>query len=433
MHALSTSPPSAVWSVAALVGAISNTLATQFSAVRLQGEISGLTRASSGHVYLSLKDADGAGVLVRSAMFRRAASLLDFVPADGQRVEVRGRVAVYEPRGELQLVIESMQRAGVGALYEQFVQLRAKLQAQGLFDAQAKRPLPVFARSVGVVTSLGAAALRDVLTTLARRAPHVRVVIYPSLVQGVDAPSAIVQALKTLGLRGEVDAVILCRGGGSLEDLWAFNDERVVRAIAACTAPLVCGVGHETDTTLADLAADVRAATPTAAAELVVPSQAACMQTLQAYFVVLSGLVHRRLDTFAQRLDHAALKLRTPRDAVLRSAQRLAFLEQKMAACLSHTLAQHVQRHCTLQARMVLAVKASHARHVQRVAHLAARLESLGPQQVLSRGYAWLHSVDNGQPLVSVAQLHKGQQVQVVLADGHADVSVRAVHALLTR
>jgi exodeoxyribonuclease VII large subunit len=366
-------------------------------------------------------------------MFRRAVSLLDFVPAEGQRVDVRGRVAVYEPRGELQLVIESMQRAGVGALYEQFLQLRAKLQGQGLFDAQAKRPLPVFASAVGVVTSLGAAALRDVLTTLARRAPHVRVVIYPSLVQGADAPLALVQSLEAAARRSEVDALILCRGGGSLEDLWAFNDERVVRAIAACTLPVVCGVGHETDTTLADLVADVRAATPTAAAELVAPSQSACMQILQAYFSALSRRVHRRLDAHAQCLDHAALKLKTPRDAVQRSVQQLALLEQKMAACLSHTLARQAQLHRSLQARMVQANKGLHARHVQRIAHLADRLEALGPQQVLSRGYAWLLDPHTAQPVVSAAQMHAQQALRVILADGHADVSVLGVSPLSTR
>ncbi|HEY0821874.1 MAG TPA: exodeoxyribonuclease VII large subunit, partial [Rhizobacter sp.] len=223
-----------VWGVAGLVHAVSDTLAARFASCTVRGEVSGFSRASSGHCYLSLKDADGGAALLRCAMFRRAASLLDFAPGDGQLVEVRGRLAVYEPRGELQFVVESMQRAGAGALFEQLQKLRLRLEGEGLFDERRKRPLPRFPRRIGVVTSLGAAALHDVLTALARRAPQVEVVVYPSLVQGPEAPMALVSALQTAERRGEVDLVILCRGGGSLEDLWAFNDERVVRAVAAC-------------------------------------------------------------------------------------------------------------------------------------------------------------------------------------------------------
>ncbi|HZE91206.1 MAG TPA: exodeoxyribonuclease VII large subunit, partial [Rhizobacter sp.] len=227
-------PERLVWGVAALVHAVSDALASRFAACTMRGEVSGFSRAASGHAYLSLKDADGANALIRCAMFRRAASLLDFAPADGQLVEVRGRLGVYEPRGELQFIVESMQRAGAGALFEQFLKLKARLEAEGLFDPQRKRELPPYPRRVGVVTSLGAAALRDVLAALARRVPHVEVVIYPTLVQGAEAPPALVEAIAMAGRRSEVDVLIVCRGGGSLEDLWAFNDERVVRAIAAC-------------------------------------------------------------------------------------------------------------------------------------------------------------------------------------------------------
>lgn len=213
----------------------------------MRGELSGFTRAASGHCYFTLKDAQGAAASLRCAMFRRAAGLLDFSPRDGQQVEMRGRVAVYEPRGELQFVVEAMRTLGAGSLYEQFLRLKAKLEAEGLFAAERKREMPGFAQRIGVVTSLGAAALHDVLSTLARRAPHVGVVIYPSLVQGADAPAALVTALTLAGRRREVDILILARGGGSLEDLWAFNDERVVRAVAASPIPLVCGVGHQTD------------------------------------------------------------------------------------------------------------------------------------------------------------------------------------------
>jgi exodeoxyribonuclease VII large subunit len=249
------------WSVGALLMAVGDALAARFSACVVQGELSGVTRAASGHCYFTLKDAEGAQASVRCAMFRRAASLLDFVPRDGQQVELRGRLAVYEPRGEMQLVVESMRPLGAGSLYEQFLRLKAKLEAEGLFGAGRKRELPALATSVGIVTSLAGAVLHDVVTTLARRAPQVRLIIYPSLVQGPEAPAALLAALAAATQRNEVDLLIVARGGGSIEDLWAFNDERVVRAVAALPMPVISGVGHETDVTLTDFAADVRAPT----------------------------------------------------------------------------------------------------------------------------------------------------------------------------
>ncbi len=226
------------WSVAGLLVATADALAARFGAVSVRGELSGFSRAASGHCYFSLKDSDGAVAVLRCAMFRRSASLVDFGPADGHQVELRGRLGVYEARGELQMVVESMQRVGSGALYEEFLRRRAQLASEGLFDAGRKRPLPAHPRALGIVTSLAAAALHDVLSALQRRSPQVRVVIYPSLVQGADAPAALVQALQRAGQRAEVDVLLLVRGGGSLEDLWAFNDERVVRAVAGhCALP----------------------------------------------------------------------------------------------------------------------------------------------------------------------------------------------------
>ena len=251
-------------------------------------------------------------------MFRRAASLLDFAPVEGQRVELRGRLAVYEPRGELQFIAEAMQSAGAGALYERFLRLRARLEAEGLFDPALKRPLPPHPRAIGVVTSLAGAVLHDVATTLARRSPHVQVVIYPSVVQGPDAPAALCQAIALAGRRGEVDVLVVCRGGGSLEDLWAFNDERVVRAIRAAPMHVVSGVGHETDVTLADLAADLRAPTPTAAAELVAPATAAQRQALDGLAAALARRSATALETQAQRLDRLALRLARPGEALAR-------------------------------------------------------------------------------------------------------------------
>lgn len=416
-----------VWGVAALMHAVSDALSARFAACVIRGEISGFSRASSGHCYLSLKDADGATALIRCAMFRRAASLVDFAPADGQLVEVRGRLAVYEPRGELQFVIESMQRAGAGALFEQFLKLKARLEAEGLFDPSAKRALPRFPRRVGVVTSLGAAALHDVLTALARRAPHVEVIVYPSLVQGADAPATIVNAIQTAGRRAEVDVLIVCRGGGSLEDLWAFNDERVVRAIAASPVPVLCGVGHETDVTLADFAADVRAPTPTAAAELVSPTQEDGLALLAAVASVMTRRMQLAIDTHAQVLDRATLRLMRPADGVRRHAQRLALLQQRMAGHAAHSVPRQRQRCVESGARLQRAVAVTLAAKRQRLASFEGRLGALDPRQVLARGYAWL-SDDQGTPITTAKALAVGQQVRAELVDGQARATILSVH-----
>ena len=415
-----------VWSVAALLHAVSDALAARFAACTIRGEISGFSRASSGHCYLSLKDAEGNTALIRCAMFRRAASLLDFAPADGQLVEVRGRLAVYEPRGELQFVIESMQRAGAGALFEQFLKLKVRLEAEGLFDPQRKRGLPRFPRRVGVVTSLGAAALHDVLTALARRAPHVEVIVYPSLVQGGDAPATIVKAIETAGQRAEVDVLIVCRGGGSLEDLWAFNDERVVRAIAASPLPVLCGVGHETDVTLADFAADVRAPTPTAAAELVSPTQEDGQATLAAVAAVMTRRMHHVVDTQAQALDRATLRLMRPVDGVRRHAQRLALLRQRMSGLAMQSVPRQRQRCTEWGARLQRAMGLTLATRQQRLASLEGRLVALNPRRVLARGYAWL-SDDQGVPITTATALVTGQQVRAELVDGQATATLSSV------
>ena len=414
-------------SVAALVRDVADVLASRFGVCAVRGEISGLSRAASGHCYFTLKDADGEAALLRCAMFRRAAGLLDFAPADGQLVELRGRVAVYEARGELQFIVEAMQRAGAGALYEQFLRLRARLDALGLFDPSRKRRLPVFARSVGIVTSLGAAALRDVLATLARRSPHVHVVIYPSPVQGAEAPGALCAAIEQASRRAEVDVLILCRGGGSLEDLWAFNDERVVRAVAASSMPVVCGVGHETDVTLCDLAADLRAPTPTAAAELAAPQTQDCIDILAAQAHLLQRRVDDLLDAHAQRLDRAAQRLARPDTRLREHAQRLGLLAQRLASHLPHALALRRTRLMQLDADF----RRASARHLSARAEvherLAARLRALDPSQVLARGYAWLIDAASGRAVTSVRQLAPGLPLQAVLADGQAAATVTAV------
>ena len=421
--------PRAPWGVAALLLATTDALAARFGAVTVRGELSGLTRAASGHLYFSLKDTEGAPALLRCAMFRRAASLMDFSPGDGQQVELRGRLGVYEARGELQMVVEAMRRVGEGALYEEFLRRRSRLAAEGLFDAARKRLLPARPAALGVVTSLAAAALRDVITALQRRAPQVRVVVYPAAVQGAEAPAQLVEALSVAGRRAEVDALLLVRGGGSLEDLWAFNDERLVRAIAACPLPVVCGVGHETDVTLADLVADLRAPTPTAAAELAAPALAELRQQLDGRAERVARAAERTLQRQAQRLDTLAARLGTPARALAAQQQALHARAQRLARAPLLTLQQRQQR---LQQQAARAVQALHERlrtEPLRLAAAEARLQAHDPARVLKRGYAWVQSLD-GRPVVSVAGLRPGQAVKAIWADGSAEAELLRIEAL---
>ncbi|MEO8123041.1 MAG: exodeoxyribonuclease VII large subunit [Burkholderiales bacterium] len=412
-----------VWEVAALVHAMGDALEARFASCAVNGEISGFSRAASGHCYFSLKDTEGRAALIRCAMFRRAASLLDFSPADGQTVVVRGRVGIYEPRGELQFIVEAMQQGGAGALYEQFLRLKAKLEAEGLFASARKRALPGYPRRVGVVTSLGAAALHDVASAFARRAPYVEVIVYPSLVQGADAPTALVAAIEQANRRAEVELLIVCRGGGSLEDLWAFNDERVVRAIVASRLPVVCGVGHETDVTLCDFAADLRAPTPTAAAELAVPARSDCLSALQAAASALRLRVQRALDDRRQRLDRAALRIARPADALQRQRQMLSALQHRLALAARQAGATRAQHERQVAQRLRRAVAVLRSQQQQRLATNAARLVALDPRRVLARGYAWL-SDRNGVALTTTARLEPWQRIDATLADGRLSANV---------
>jgi exodeoxyribonuclease VII large subunit len=415
-----------VWGVAGLVDAITQSLAERFSVVVVGGEIGSFTRAASGHCYFCLKDADGQAASLRCAMFRRAATMLDFTPADGALVELRGRVAVYEPRGELQFVVEAMRRAGAGTLYEQFLRLRERLAAEGLFDADLKRPLPALPRRIGVITSSAGAALHDVLTALARRAPQVEVVVYPSPVQGAEAPPSLVNALRIANERAEVDLLLLVRGGGSLEDLWAFNDERVVRAVATSGLPVVCGVGHETDVTLCDLAADLRAPTPTAAAELAAPSRDGLLQRLEALERSLLRCLDHRLQSTAQRLDRLALRLARPSDVLARQRRLLDLLAQRAAAAPARRIELQRQRLDHLAPRPARALADLLRRQTARLDSLQARLQALDPHHVLARGYAWLDDGEGGA-ITSVHALLPGHEVRAVLADGTVDLRVLGV------
>jgi exodeoxyribonuclease VII large subunit len=410
-------PAPQVWSVAALLLAVSDALAARFSACVVQGELSGFTRAASGHCYFTVKDAEGEAASLRCAMFRRAASLLDFSPRDGQQVELRGRIAVYEPRGEMQFVVESMRAVGAGSLYEQFLRLKAKLQAEGLFDAGRKKPLPRHPARIGVLTSLAGAALHDVLTTIGRRAPHVAVVVYPSLVQGADAPAAIVSALAQVNERREVDILIVARGGGSIEDLWAFNDEQVVRAVANLSVPTIAGVGHETDVTLVDFAADLRAATPTAAAEQAAPARDDLLAQLDGLSQLVARRVRQRLDREAQRLDQRALQLARPTAWLHRASTRLQSAQVRLRQALQGGLSRTSQASLRLADRWRYAGTIRRLQAQSRLETLAMRLASVDPLRVLARGYTLVLD-DDGRALMSAHVTRPGQPVAIRWSDG---------------
>lgn len=432
-----------IWQIGALCRAIAAALDTRFNPVVVRGELSGFSRASSGHCYFSLKDESAQ---VRCAMFRRAASSLDFSPRDGELVEVCGRLGVYEPRGDLQLIVESMSRAGQGALFEQFLQLKAKLEAQGLFATERKRPLPALPRGIGVVTSLGAAALHDVVTTLQRRVPHIPVVIAPATVQGSNAPGELIQALSNLYLltqsgrglerdltkkkkkKGEhaapcIDVILLVRGGGSMEDLWAFNDEQLAHTLAQSPVPIVCGVGHETDFTIADFVADLRAPTPTAAAELVAQPRQVWLGALDAAARRLQDAVLRRLDQQSQRLDLTTSRLGRPSALVGRQGLRLGASAQRLQLASRHFVQQRQQALLRLQVALPTAAQRGLQRQDERLQRAALRLGLLDPHLVLERGYAWL-STPEGVGISSVQQTWPGQAVRATLADGAVDLTV---------
>ena len=416
-----------IWAVGDLCRAVGDALSARFNPVTVRGEISGFSRAASGHCYFSVKDAGGQ---IRCAMFRRAASLLDFSPRDGDSVELVGRLGVYEQRGDLQLVVEELRRAGQGALFEQFLRLKAKLELEGLFDAARKRALPLMPRGIGLVTSLGAAALHDVVSTLRRRVPHIPVYLVPAQVQGAQAPASLVRALEQLyaaamGSAGAplVDVILLVRGGGSLEDLWAFNDEALARTIVQSPVPLVCGVGHETDFSIADFCADLRAPTPTAAAELVCAPRDTWLAALELAQERLGDGVQRQFEQRELRLDRAASRLGRPSAALHSQQLELAGVAQH----LKQTMLLKLQ----LRAQAVQALEASFASSLQEwmrvqtrrhdTAHM--RLNLLDPALVLARGYALLQT-QGGAVVNSVRQAPPGAALTARLSDGTLDITV---------
>ncbi len=406
--------------------AVSDVLETRFNPIAVRGELSAFTRASSGHCYFTLKDPAGpnSGQL-RCAMFRRAATLMDFSPQEGLLVEVRGRLDVYGARGELQLVIESMQRAGQGNLFEQFLQIKARLDNEGLFAAERKRALVAMPRGIGVVTSLAAAALADVVTTLQRRAPHIPVVIANAAVQGPGAPAELISALRALYAMGPtLEVILLVRGGGALDDLMAFNNEGLARAIAQSPVPVVCGVGHETDFTIADFVADHRAATPTAAAEMAASAQTESLELLGAMERGLIRAFGHRVDREQQRLDELAVQMARPSRLLAGWEPILDGLRQRLRQSVSQNLKLQAERLTQCAQRLPAGVSIGLRQHQQTQAQVATRMEAVNPQRVLDRGYAWVTD-EEGQVVRTSDSLASHQALNLRLSKGQVLVRVQ--------
>lgn len=433
-----------ILTVCALNQAVARILERSFQLIWVAGEISNFTRAASGHWYFTLKD-DAAQV--RAVMFKGRSQHAGFMPREGDRVEVRTLITLYAPRGDYQLNVEAIRRAGIGNLYETFLHLKEKLEKQGLFAPSRKRPLPIFARCVGIVTSPQAAALQDILTALRRRAPHLRVILYPTPVQGDGAAAKIARAIHTAAQRAECDVLLVTRGGGSIEDLWSFNDEAVARAIATCTMPVISGIGHETDFTIADFAADLRAPTPTAAAELCATPRADWFSALHSHAAHLTRAVQHRLAEHGQAVDWISRRLISP----------LAYINhERVKQQALQTRLEHAIRIPTVQARYQLQhwqtrlqnrlpdirnarlLMAEHTRRLssstallsqrrrQLLATQTAQLELLNPQRTLERGYA-IVTDHQGKVLRAPSELQAHSAISLHLADGSAAVSITEV------
>ena len=445
---MTASPPpvnNSILSVSGLNRLVRQCLESTFPLTWVGGEISNLTYAASGHVYFSLKD---AGAQVRCVMWRSRAQLLGWRLENGQHVEARTLVSFYEPRGEFQLNVEAIRRAGQGDLYERFLRLKAQLETEGLFAAAGKRPLPAFPRRIAIVTSLQAAALRDVLSTLHRRAPHIAISLFPTPVQGEGAGLRIAEAIAAASAADD-DLILLCRGGGSIEDLWAFNEECVARAIRASRIPVIAGIGHETDFTIADFAADLRAPTPTAAAEMAAPERGAMLAGLDVLHSQLQRRLERSLSERQQRLDWLANRLLHPAERLTQRRQQLESLTRRLRLAStrrtdnSHLLlltasrrleavrprparlAEHLTQHGRHLARQ-MAWQLS--RQQMKLNALANGLKQLDPHAVLNRGYALVTGAD-GRAVRNAAALTPGNTLKLDFARGSAQATVDQVVA----
>lgn len=430
-----------ILTVSELNQAVARLLEDSFDVSWVRGEVSNFTPAASGHWYFTLKD---NGASVRAVMFRSRAAGVGFIPKSGDSIELKGRVTLYEARGEYQIQAEQMRRAGLGSLFEAFLALKNKLNAEGLFDPVNKRQIVEHPRAIGVITSLTAAALRDVLTALARRAPHVPIIIYPAQVQGAGSALQLRQALALANDRQEVDTILLVRGGGSIEDLWSFNDEALARDIASSVIPVVSGVGHETDFTIADFVADLRAPTPTAAAELVCTARIELLERVERVQERLSLSMRRKFERLAQRLDRSAASLISPAQRLSHQAERLSGLLFRLRAASQRnqqqrfTLAEKVFARFQIllpdvsaeSARLQRAMTALSAcqRRLQTSREtslnaLEAQLRALSPEQTLSRGYAIVRTQE-GRVVRETSDVQNGETLGVDLARGSLTVKV---------
>jgi exodeoxyribonuclease VII large subunit len=393
-----------ILSVGDLNRAIASSLEERFDTVWVSGEISNFKAYDSGHWYFSLKDEEGQ---IRCVMFRGRNGQVGFMPQSGDLVEVAANLGFYVPRGDIQLTVQSMRRAGMGGLYEAFLKLKAKLAKDGLFNAENKRTIPTHPRSIGIVTSPQAAALKDVLSTLARRAPHIPIVIYPTLVQGPDAPAGIISALKAAEKENAVDVILLVRGGGSIEDLWAFNDEQLAYAIAQSPIPIVSGVGHETDVTIADFVADLRAPTPTGAAELAAPRRDQMLQELGAIMQALLQRVNQRVEREAQTLDQLALRLSHALPNPDRMREQITGWQKRL--------------------NQAWLVRVENWKRDQ--GYFQSQLEMLNPKRTLERGYAVILSKDQQEmhAVRNPKELNIKDAFQVRLAEGQVEVQFSSV------
>ncbi len=435
-----TEPARDVYSVSRLNAEARSVLEQSFPLVWVEGEISNLARPPSGHIYFTLKDPQAQ---VRCAMFRALRQRLRFQPEDGQQVLVRARISLYEGRGEFQLVVQHMEPAGEGALQQAFERLKRKLAAEGLFDAAHKRPLPAFPRRVGVITSPGGAAVRDVIKVMARRFPAIPVTVYPIPVQGAEAPAAIREMIAVADARGECDVLILTRGGGSLEDLAAFNDEGLARAIFACRTPIVAAIGHEIDFTIAEFVADRRAPTPSAAAETVTPDAGELGKRVAVLRRRLAAQVRQRLGFLSSQLGHLGARLAPwhPGARLGQRQQRLDELAGRMASALATRLArrrvacdglhQRLRLHSpgrtlgglaerveACRRRLAYSARARLQYREQRLAAAAAQLHALSPLAVLSRGYSITRSLPSGRIVRRVSAVRPGDSLETRVEDG---------------
>ena len=431
-----------IFSVRELNYAAKQLIETGLPLLWVRGEISNFVCAVSGHWYFSLKDEQAQ---VRCVMFRHKSQYLDWQPRNGAQVEVLALPSLYEARGEFQLTLEQMRPAGMGALYEAFERLKKKLESEGLFAESRKRTLPFFPAQVGIVTSPLAAALRDVLTTLGRRMPGLPVALYPVPVQGAGAAQKIAEAIALASRRKECDVIILCRGGGSIEDLWSFNEEVVARAIVASQIPIVCGVGHETDFTIADFVADQRAATPTAAAQAVAPERLELRQRLQQFEQRMTRAIMRQLERAMQQLDYLQRRLLHPAQRTQQQMLHLNQLQQRMQSALTHSMQDHKWRLHTLLQRLgasqpdLLRLSTRHAEIIRRLKESMQRmlerydnrlnaaqqhLQHLDPQQVLARGYSMVRD-KHGAVVTDSAALALHDSLHVAFAHGWALVEVK--------